>query len=244
MIPATRLHSEFLRRANRLNSQVGDKIEVYQIDSYLNESKDIYYENRLRILETNPEVRDELRKAEVKGYCGKCKQSKNVSQACIFEFPEDYYRLVRHTATIFCNDDRNCPEKTVTVTKAQSDDLGEILKDPFRKPSFEYEQVWSDEAADGLYVYHNDSFKVSKVCIDYYKRLPTIACPSLTKSGFYINADGNKVSVDSGYLLDTTDSWRKVVDIAVLIYLRDVSDVNDFQTQLNKILQVERLNIN
>lgn len=244
MIPATRLHSEFLRRVNRLNSQINDKIEINQIDSYLNEAQDIFYNSRLRLLETNPEVRDELRKAEVKGFCGKCKESKNVSQASIFDFPTDYYRLIRHYVTIFCNDDRNCPEKVVTAQKAQTDDLGEILKDPFRKPSFEYEQVWTDEAREGLYVYHNDSFSIRKVCIDYYTTLPRIAFPSLTSKGFYINSDGEKVSVDSGYILDTTDSWRKVVDIASLIYLRDVSDVNDFQTQLNKILQVERLNIN
>lgn len=243
MVTATRLHSEFLRRVNRLNTSDKKSYEVYQIDSYLNEGMDIFYENRLSLLETNPQVRDDLRKAEVKSKCFDCKQSDDDNRICIVTLPDDYYRKTRHIVKAECKDDRNCGEKELNLQTAQSDDLTEILRDPFRKPSFEYETAWADEGIEGLYVYHNNAFQVNKVCIDYYKRLPRIAAPSLEPDKYYINSDGVKVEVDQGYILDTTESWRKVVDIAALIALRDTSAIQDFQTQLSKILQIDKINI-
>lgn len=243
MINPTKLQNEFLRRVNKGNTSSNRLFEVPQIDLYLNEGQDIFYENRLSILETNPQVREDLRAAEIKNVCLSCKNDKSDNRVCIVTLPEDYYRRSRQRLLAECKDERNCGEKELVLKIAQSDDLTEILRDPFRKPSYEYEEAWADEGTKGLYVYHNNAFTVKKVCIDYFRTLPRIATPSLTSSGYYINDEGVKVSVDQGYILDTTDSWRKIVDIAALIALRDTSNVQDFQTQLNKILQVERLHI-
>lgn len=241
MISATRLHQEFVRRTNRGDSSKNDSFEIFEIDSFLNEAQDIYYSNRLSLIETNPQVREELRKAEVKDYCADCGFYKNDNRVCLVTFPADYYRRARQTAKVSCIDSRGCDDKEIVLRIAQSDDITEILKDPFRKPSFEYEEAWADEGIDGFYVYHNNAFTVNKVCLSYFKRLPRIATPSLSPEGFYINGDGEKVTVDQGFILDNTDSWRIVVDIAALSAFRDTTDQANYQLGLNKILSVGKI---
>ena len=59
--------------------------------------------------------------------------------------------------------------------------------------------------------------------------------------GFYINGDGEKVTVNQGFILDSTDAWRIVVDIAALIALRDITDQNSYQLELNKILNTGKI---
>jgi len=240
-ISATRLHQEFRRRVNRGDTSSNESFEIIDIDSYLNEAQDIYYTNRLSLVETTPQIREDLRKAEVKDYCGECGFYKNDNKVCLFELPKDYYRRLRQTADVSCVDNRGCDDKTIILRIAQSDDISEILKDPFRKPSFEFGEGWADEGDGGLYVYHNNAFKVNRVCISYYKRLPRIAAPSLMPDGFYINGDGEKVTVNQGFILDSTDAWRIVVDIAALIALRDITDQNSYQLELNKILNTGKI---
>ena len=242
-ISATRLQQEFRRRVNRGDSSKNESFEVRDIDSYLNEAQDIYYTNRLNFLETTPQLREELRKAEVKSYCSGVELFKEDNRISLFKLPDDYYRRLKQTAFVSCIDNRGCDDKEIILRIAQSDDISEILKDPFKKPSFEFEEAWADEAEDGLYVYHNGAFKINKVCISYYKRLPKIATPSLIEpDGFYINGDGVKVTKDQGFILDSTDSaWRLVVDIASLCAMRDITDQGNFNLELNKILQTSKI---
>ena len=110
-ISSTRLQSEFLRRVNRINSGKNSNFDVATIDSYLNEAQDIYYNNRLSVLETSPQVREDLRKAEIKNYCTKCKSFKDDNRICIVTFPDNYYRRVKQTAFVSCVDDRKCADK-------------------------------------------------------------------------------------------------------------------------------------
>lgn len=244
-ISATKLHQEFRRRVNRINSDKNSLFDVPTIDSYLNEAQDIFYTNRLALLETNPQVREDLRKAEVKNYCAKCTLYKNDNRICIVKLPDNCYRRISQTANVSCSDFRDCDDKDIILRAIQSDDLSEALKDPFRKPSFEFEEGFIDEGEEGLYVYHNNAYKVNKVCINYYKTLPRIAAPSLiSPDGYYIDSDGVKIDVNQGFILDSTDCWIKVVDIATLIALRDSSDYNNYQSELNKILQLNQLHIN
>jgi len=109
-VSATKLHQEFRRRVNRIDSDKNSLFDVPTIDSYLNEAQDIFYTNRLALLETNPQVREDLRKAEVKNYCAKCTLYKNDNRICIVKLPENYYRRISQTANVSCSDLRNCDE--------------------------------------------------------------------------------------------------------------------------------------
>lgn len=236
-IKATQLHYDFIRKFNRINSASGRYISVAERDSYLTEAYHIYFENRAALVDVNPLVRNDLRQFEIKREC--ITPSRNNGESSFIPYPENFYSLLR-TATIASTDECG-EEKELLTHKIQSDDISESLKSPFWKPSYEYEETFADEAQDGLYIYHNGVFNIIRVCIDYLKKPGVIRAPSLAINGNYIDANGETVTQDVDLELDSTFAWRKITDIAVLIAARDVSDVQEFESQLGKILRVESL---
>lgn len=239
MISASQLHYDFRRKFNRINSASGRYISVGEIDSYLTEALYIYFENRVAIAETNPLVRNDLRQYEVKkvplklsGKDSKCKFAK---------YPKDFYQLLRTNVRATGTD---CKEVRDLITHIiKSDDISESLVSPFWKPSIDWEETFADEAQDGLYVYHNGAFDIKEVQIDYYRKPKNIQAPSLKDVGSYVDPDGNIITTDQGLDLDSTFAWRKIADIAVLVASRDVGDVTEYQSQLNKIMQVEKIHL-
>lgn len=238
MVAATKLQYEFRRRLNRLDSKFRKDFYPDEVDSYLNEAKDIVYSSRLDFLETSPKVKEELRQMEVKEVCLDCIRHETNKNACVVKLPENFFRKARYSAVI--NKGKPCGDKIAFARFLTSDKLTEALKDPFRKPSYEYEEVLMDEYSEGFIVFHNNEFTVKKVCIDYYRKLSDIFTPSLTDSKRYINSSGELIEVDNGLEIDIPTFWMNVVDIAVLNAARDLGAVQDFQTQLNKILTIEK----
>lgn len=239
MVAATKLQFEFRRRLNRIDSKLKKDFEPDEIDSYLNEAKDILYSKRLDLLETIPQIREELKALEVKELCLSCKAHKTNKDACVVTLPEDYYRKSRYRALIF--KDANCGDKDAFVRLLSSDKLTEALKDPMRDPSYEYEEVLMDEFDGGFIVYHNRKFDVKKICIDYFKKLKDIASPSLTTEKKYTNSSGELIEVDQGLVIDNPVFVNLLLDIAALSAGRDLGAVQDFQTQLNKIASLQKL---
>lgn len=90
-------------------------------------------------------------------------------------------------------------------------------------------------------MYKDSSFDLGELTIDYLKRLPDVAAPSLTKTGSYVNSEGDTLTEDRDLIISSTNLWRKIVDVATLIIQRDVSDVQGFQSQINKILSMDKI---
>jgi hypothetical protein len=66
-IKAIKLHYEVKRKLNRINTSYSSNLSVVDLDSALNEAKDIVYENYAAILEKNTTIRNHMRELEVKG---------------------------------------------------------------------------------------------------------------------------------------------------------------------------------
>lgn len=239
MVASTKLQFEFRRRMNRLDSKFKKDFEPDEIDAYLNEAKDILYSKRLDILELNPQVKEELRPLEVKEVCLNCIPHKINKDACVVELPEDYFRKSRYRALIY--KDSDCGDKEAFLRIMTSDKLTEALKDPHRKPSYEYEELLMDEFDGGFLVFHNRECKVKKVCIDYYKKLVDIATPSLTQDKKYEDASGKSIVKDQGLVIDNPVFVNLLLDIAGLSAQRDLGAVQDFQMSLNKILNIQKI---
>lgn len=237
MIKARELLYEFDRRLHRIKSNFSGKISVEKKDSYLNEGLMILYENLVSKAEINSATRNELREFEEKKVSLDCDNSK-FDDCCLATLPKGFYKLLRQTTIAKKGD---CEQRKLLTHIAQSEDLDEMLKDPYWKPSFEWEETIADEGKDGLYVFHNGEFEVTDVVIDYYRKPGKICTPSATSDGFYISASGETISKDCDLDTDDTFKWRKLVDIAVLIALRDYSDFPEYESQVSKILQVEQL---
>lgn len=239
-IKSTKLQDEVRRKLNRINSEYGRTIDVSTMDAILTEAYHLYVENRLLVFELNSNVRNELRQLEIKNHPITPSIFKQDNKIYVAKYPKDY---LKGTRLYVKSSKESCGEKELKGIIVQTDDLNEALRDPFYSPSFEFEEVLYDEGHDGIYIYTDGSFRVSSVIIDYIKRPNTIRTPSIAPGGYYIDSDGSKITSDVNLELDSAFQMRKIVDIAALIALRDLGDIQDYQAQLDKILRLESLHI-
>lgn len=236
-IPSSKLVYDFKRKFNAINSGGNREIPLVDIIAYLNEGQEIWFENRCLIAETNHKVRNDLRPVKV------VKESlsmEKVDDSCyLAKFPSSLYKRLNHIAVVKKD---CCPNpKEIVPRIIQSDDLHEGRLNPYRKADFFYEQLMAQEGSDGLYIYHDNEMEIVSVYIDYYRRPSPINAPSLDEcgDGAYYSYDGSSVNSDTEFEFDKTYCVNDVVDVAVLIALRDVGDVQSFQTKLEEILRTE-----
>lgn len=232
-VPGKKMVYDFRRKFNSVNSGRNRDIALVDIISYLNEAKEIWFENRVKLAQTDQRVRNDLRifkKDYVELQCSPYKDG-----SCIAKFPNDLYERLNQVAVVrkdCCKDSKEIIPRITT-----SDKLHEARHNNYRQADFFYEQLLAVEAADGLIVYHDNEMNVDKVLIDYYRKPNDIHAPSLEEcdDGIYYDYCGVVISEDSDFEVDATYAANMVVDIAVLKASRDVNDVSSFQTQLNQI---------
>jgi hypothetical protein len=242
MISAKRIHEEYKRHLNRVNADYDTRIGTIDADGFINESIDIVFENLAAKFETNTLVRNHLRQLEVKNY--KPEVFKLDKDSSYIKYPENFYMLTRQTLKA-CKE--NCSEdRVIDLYMIQSSDLSQSLKDPNWKPSWEWEQALVDDTGDSLIIYHNCEFDPKEVTIDYLKKPNHIATPSMMKNGTkYISSEtGQVLTSDINLELDSTFFWRKVVQVAVLNTQLSLGDFQDYQAQLNNILNLDKIFIN
>lgn len=243
-IAATTLQYEVRKKINRINSNFSKSIGVADLDAYLNEAKDKVFENYAALAETNTTIRNHLRQLEEKKVCLECTSVDE--RCCKIDYPENFYMLLNQQVKAARE---GCEERILTTYIVQSNEVDRTYKDTHRCPSWQWCETIADEAGDSLYIYlakdtdkdQCKGFDVKEVCIDYLRKPKDICTPSLTKSKKYIKSDGVEVSEDCDLEMDSTFLWRKIVDVAALLYHRSVAEVNDYQTQLNEILSVDKL---
>lgn len=238
MIKVNRLHNSTRSYIRRYNRELGKKVYVKDIDDALNEAIDLIFENYAAKFENNKTIRNHLRQLERKSIT--LPVTSKAKDHVFVEYPEDLYMLTRQTCWASLGEftDR------LTVRKVQSDDLSESLVDPNWKPSFEWRETICDEAGNGLYVYHNGEFEIDSIEVDYLKKPDHVAAPSLVQpDNYYIDETGTKVKEDCDFEIDSTFIWRKVANVAALIILRNLGEIQDYQTQLNKMISLENIYI-
>jgi hypothetical protein len=240
MIKSTQLSYEYGKQLNRVNSDFNKAIAVVDRDSYLNHAINILQENYSVIIEVNPSVRDHFRQIELKNIPLVITETK--PDHVIAAIPSNYYRRVRLQAV---GSKPSCGDKDLRVNIIQSDDLSEALYNPHWKPSFNWEETFADEGVGGFYVYR-DNFDIKSVTLDYIRKIPEIATPSLLSCDpkCYVNSSGESICDDQDFLIDSTYVWRKVVNLAVLLTLRDLGQIDDYQTKQNEILFTEKAFLN
>lgn len=232
MIKASEVQYEVRRRLNRFNEDYSKKLTVPALDSYINEAIDILEENSAILYEVKQdrsisslplEVRDE----KLSVINGEIKVSS--------QLPERWYKITRVSAK--ATHDKCKESKILTCRKYQTQKLSDSLKSPFLGPSFEWEEtIWEFNTNKEIQVYHNGKFNISEVIIDYIKKHPRFQTPSLTENKRYQLASGETVTEDEGLYYDSHNQPRQIYDVAALVAMRDLSDLEDFQSQLNKIM--------
>jgi hypothetical protein len=231
MIKPTELHYEFRRKFNRGDKEFNANVDVPDVDSYLNEAQELWFKNRVIAAQTNSEVRNDLRQFMVSKEVPTKRKSDEEYEV---EYPKEIYKLLGIEAL---SEKKPCGERKLKVEIIQQDDLSELMRDPSVWPSFEYEETIAQEYSDGVILYARKDFVIKKGLLKYYRKPLKIATPSLISGGKYTNAAGEKVESDQGFEVTSTFAFRNVVDIAVLNALRDYNMIQDYSTQLDKILR-------
>lgn len=237
MIPAKRSIIEFDRKFDRFVGEDNRRLRIEDKLGVINEALEIYFENRVKLAETNSMVRNDLRALEEKEII--LDLVKSQSKFSIYKIPDNSYKILRQRALV---EKEPCGKKEIPLIIFQTDDLDNARKSPYWKSSYQWEHALADEGSKGLYVWHENDFRINEVIVDYYRKPNEIHAPSMTSNLEYEDWNGIIRRKDQGLELDDTYSHRKIIDIAVLIARADLGDVRDFEIQLNKILNVEKLN--
>lgn len=225
-------HYKFKQHANKVDGLRNANFLVPQIDEYIYEAFIIYIENVCTQLELNQKRRDDIRQLEVKNaLLPVVKVNDDYYTA---DLPGDYYRYLESYSV--CKTDK-CPPKEIKNYFIRKDDI--YTNDPMFNSSYIFERVNLDMSGNKLYMYY-DGFDITEVYLTYVRKPKRPANPQDYVGGTYNLPDGTP-AVQQDIEIDSTFQVNKIIDIAVLIAMRDVGNTIDFESQLNKILNISKI---
>ena len=94
---------------------------------------------------------------------------------------------------------------------------------------------------DYLILYHNCDFNPKELEIEYLRKIEHIATPSLTPNGSYVNSEGVMINKDQNFEIDSTSLWLRVAKLAAVMTLNDMGDIQEFQSQMQELLAVDKI---
>lgn len=224
-------HYKFKRRANKVDGLKNSNFLVPQIDEYIWEGYIIWLEAICEELEVNQKRREDIRELEVKN-CELVPVKEDDYYTAFL--PKDYYRYLESYSVVYTN---TCPKKAIKNYFIQKDDVYE--NDTMYNSSYVFERINIDLSNNKLYIY-SDDLKIDSVKLTYIRKPLRPANPQDYITGKYNLPDGTP-ALQQDIEIDSTFQIEKIIDIAVLIAMRDVGNSIDFDTQLNKILKISKL---
>lgn len=237
-VPTKRLVYEFDRKFDRFRGEARKNIRLEDKLNILNESQMILYEKRVALAETNDEARNSLRPFEEKEVTLKLIEKK--TNYVIAELPKGFYKLLRQR--VAASKDCSVPNKQFPILIFKSDKIDSALKNPFWKPTYEWEHTIGDEGGKGLFVWNNNEFKIEEVIVDYYRKPDELHSPSMSEKGWYEDWNGVIRKKDVNCEFSQNFDHRKIVDIAVLLARADMGDSRDLRTSIDSIIGIEKIN--
>lgn len=238
-VSARKLVYDFDRKYDSILSGKNKEIALFDKIAYLNEAQELWFENRVELAQTDKKIRNDLRVFKKDKKVLSC--SELDEECCKAVYPSNFYS--RLNEVVIAGKDC-CPNSKKIIPRIiQSDDQYEALLNPYRKPDFYFEQLLAVESTNGLIVFHAGEMDILKVVIDYYRKPNEIHAPSLEKCDgpYYYDYKGRVINQDSDFEVDNTFAANIVTDIAVLCAARDIGNIQNFQTQLNKIFTKQQL---
>ena len=236
-IPTKRLIYEFDRKFDRFNGQKKTNLRLEDKLNILNEAQMILFEKRVALAEINDEYRNSLRPFEEKENSLKIIGRK--SKYIISAYPKGFYKLLRQRG--IATKDCDTPKKELQILMFQSDKINAALKNPFWKPSYEWEHIIGDEGSEGFYSWHNNEFKIEEVIVDYYRRPDELHCASMAPNGQYEDWNGVLRKKDVNCEFSQNFDHRNLVDIGVLLARADQGDLRDLKTSIDALTSIENI---
>jgi hypothetical protein len=233
---AREMHYDFKQKLNRIDSQRFRDLIVPEIDWKLNEAQEVFVriiaEPRFKEdygFESNTRTINDIRTIVVDqipaiGVVPTVFDTKSY----IAVPPTDYWYLVgcKVLAT-----KGNCANVQISATEVQHDDESELSV--FDRSSFEWKKINIRFNKDGLRVFTDGTFSISKVLFEYIKQPILIHNAQDYVGNNYNTLDGINLTGTQACELPPR-THREVVDLAVLITAGDLS-LPDYQLKYNKL---------
>lgn len=235
-ISTKKLVYDFDRLFQGINGVKNEEMPLVDKVAYLNQAQSIWFENIVRVAGTSKELTEELAVFLVCDYEMKCSIKNEDCISC--KFPDNFYS--RQNQEVVACKESCCKgiEKRFPIQMVQLDDKRTSFRDTYRQADFRFEQILGVVGNKGITVYHQQEMEIKKVIADYYRSPSELHAPSLEicNDGAYYDYCGKKIVKDTNLEVTCKYSDVSIVDIAVLLANKTAGRLNDFQAQLQLIL--------
>jgi len=238
MIKVQRLHFELKKRLHRIFADHERALTVVDVDSYLNQAKEILLENYTAIVEKNRTLSDRLKSLEIKN--AKLEYLSQNNKSYIFKLPSNHYTTLNRYAigsAVECDTTDEIFVNNIFTHKIQ-----ESLRDYNTSPNYNWRETFSNEDSLGLHIYHNNILQIKEVYIDYLKWIPDVAYYKGVANNLYINQNGDTITEDLHLMIDDKIIWIKIVDLAEYLVKKNFDE--NYKATIESILFNEKVYIN
>lgn len=233
---AREMHYDFKQKLNKVDSQKNRNLLVPEIDWKLCEAQDILVkviaQPRLASqlgFEANQRTIDDIRTIVVdQRPADYLPVSSYDTSSFIVALPGDYWFLA--SAKVLATKG-NCQDKILSTRLVQHNDEHEAS--PFDRSSFEWRIANIRFNKEGIRVFTDGTFTVTKLGLEYLKRPRRIHNAQDYQGGTYTALDGTALTGSQDCELPEA-VHREIVDLAVLITAGDLS-LPDFQLKQAKL---------
>ena len=169
--------------------------------------------------------------------------SKNFAIRDVVSFiNEAWYRIAENNIQLAEQERCVDCQKEIPLRIVQSDDLNDARRDPYRKANFGWEQLIAEQGSNGLYVYTDGQLDLDSVTVDYYKKPTGVTADHLITCNKPISQLDGILEANSVFFeVDNSSIATKVVDVAVLISDAATRSPQQFQTDFNKIVSIDKI---
>lgn len=133
--------------------------------------------------------------------------------------PTDYL----YFKSCYINVEKDCCKKNMVVYLAENENVGILLRDYNKKPSFEWGETFCTLLANRVRVYTNGEFDVNNLFITYYQK------PVIVEKAGVFNVYSNAVSGADVEPIFRDDVTEVIIDVAVSILAGDIENTIQYQ---------------
>lgn len=235
---AREMHYDFKQKLNKIDSQKYRNLKVPEIDWKLNEAQEIFVkiiaQPRFKSqfgFEKSQRTIDDIRTLVInQTFSNDTCITPTAYDTSSFKvtLPDNYWFLISSKAY---GSKGTCLNKPLRTRQVEHDDEHEISV--FDRSSFEWRIVNIRYLNEGIRIFTDGTFSITKMCLNYIKKPRMIHNAQDYIGATYNTLDGVAlVGTQSCELPDTVH--REIVDLAVLITAGDL-DLPNQQTKQNKI---------
>jgi len=209
-------------RINKLDSQDYDNILCWQIVEAFNKAQVEWCRRQLHGINTLREGDEQSTRRKDDLQVILVKEPILLNQEDIYyraSVPADYlqWKRVDVNACKGC-----CDNRRMTVYLAEEENLNQLLRDKSKQPSFEWGETFATLSSDGINIYTNNEFEISKSVFTYYRQ------PRLIQVKDCINPYTETESTTEVTSEFKDDIIELIIDEAVSILAGDIESGNQY----------------